>query len=613
MNFKINHNSSFKYIVIIILSIILYGNTIQNNYSIDDELITSVFKNKTPTIKDIFTSYTFSDKTKDMNFAYRPILLSSFALEKMLLGKLNAHFSHFVNLLFIILIFCLVYYFLSQLFIDENSLIILFSISIFIAHPLLTELINNIKSRDELLVILFGTLSIITYLKFLKSRNYYLVLLILVFFIFGILSKKSFLVFSFLLPLTYIYYSKKILSKELIISVIFALLPLFIIFIVKKSFLSETALIRNYQYFENPLYSMSLIDRISTGFTVPLYYIKLFFIPNKLSFYYGYNTVTLQTFTSILPYISLAFYSLLLLVSVKTFKKHKMLSFGILLVLLQSAAVSNIFIVLPGIIAERFYFIGTLGMSIITAQLLYYFAKKLKIINYKFVYILPLFIILPLFVLTIKRNTKWKDSFTLFNADIGHLKNSVKANELTASVYLKKYSETKNISYLNKAEKYSKNAVKIYPEYASIWNNLGFIYFTKQSYKEAEKAYLNSIKYSTNNANPYYNLALLYNKTNNIEKAKLNYLKVLETNPNLPNYLPYLKQFILKNNFTKVFINKLEQLLNSSYNYNLEILIIDLYNSQADYEKMMKHLLIVNKNNPSASITKLIEQTQLQL
>jgi len=609
MNFNIKNNPRFKYILIIILTIVLYGNTLQNDYSIDDQLVTSIFKNESLTIKEIFTSYTFSDKSKDINFAYRPILVSSFALEKMIFGKLNASFSHFVNLLFIILIFCLVYYFLSRLFNDENTLLILLSLLIFIGHPLLTELVNNIKSRDELLVVLFGLLSTIIYLKFLKSRNYFLLLLIIIFFIFGILSKKSFLVFSFLFPIIAIFHSKKIVFKDFIISGFFALLPFLLLFIIKNSLLNEITQIRNYQYFENPLYSLSLIDRIPTGLTVPLYYIKIFFMPNKLSFYYGYNTIPLQTFTSILPYISMIFYSLLLFVSIKIFKKYSLLSFGILLILLQSVAVSNIFMPLPGIIAERFYFIGILGMSIIISQLLFFIVKKHKLSGY----ILALFIIIPLFILTIKRNTDWKNSFTLFNADIGHLQKSVKANELISSMYLKKYSQFKKKSDLNKAEKYCKNALNEYPKYGAVWNNLGFIYYVKQDFKNAEKAYKKATENSPNNANPYFNLALLYDKSKRIDKAKLCYIKILEINPDIPDYLPFAKEFIIRNGFDKFFILKIEELLKESYNYNLEILIIDLYNSQANYEGMMEHLKKVDRINPSESIKKVISETEINL
>jgi tetratricopeptide (TPR) repeat protein len=617
MNINNENNSKYTYFLIIILSVLIYTNTIFNKYSIDDKLVTSVFEKSTPAFKEIFTTHSFSDKTKNFNFGYRPILISSFAIEKLIIGKLNPHFSHFINLMLITLIFCLVYYFLSKLF--NNKFLLIIFLSIFITHPLLTEIVNNIKSRDELLVGLFGLLSLIMYVKYLKFKKLYFLGFLIIFLFIGILTKKSFYVFAIILPLVSIFYYKKIIVKELLVSIILAFLPFFILLITKQIIAIETPQIRVFEYYENPLYFSNIIERIPTGLTVPFYYVKLFFVPTKLSYYYGYNIVILQSWSSIFPYVSLALFISAFILSIKLFKTHVFLSFGILLVLLESAAVSNIFLPLPGIIADRFYFIGTLGFSMIVAKIIYLILEKINFINklknnvFEInikAYISIIIIILPLLIISINRNFDWKNSQTLFEADIEHLKKSAKANELMSSLYLEKYDSSKNNTFLNKAKKHAQIAVNIYPKYGTVWNSLGYINLTQHNYIEAEKAYLFSLKYSPINLNPLFNLAMFYEKTNQISKAKDSYVKILETNPDLPNYLTYLKAFIIKNGKTKLFISKIIELLETSNNYNLQILLIDLYNSDGDYKNMMEQLNKTYKMYPSESMKNYIEETK---
>ena len=76
----------------------LYGNTIPNEFSMDDELVTldhKIVSKGFSGIPEIFTSrYVQNDQ---QSYEYRPIVQVTFAIEHQFTGG-NPHFSHFINI-----------------------------------------------------------------------------------------------------------------------------------------------------------------------------------------------------------------------------------------------------------------------------------------------------------------------------------------------------------------------------------------------------------------------------------------------------------------------------------------------------------------------------------
>ena len=72
----------FAYILIVIACFLLYGNTLQNDYSLDDHY---VIENNSKTAKgvkgipEIFASHYIENKNQ--SYGYRPVTLATFAIE----------------------------------------------------------------------------------------------------------------------------------------------------------------------------------------------------------------------------------------------------------------------------------------------------------------------------------------------------------------------------------------------------------------------------------------------------------------------------------------------------------------------------------------------------
>src|ERR1017187_8512399 len=94
------------YWLLLAIAMVVYGNSIFNNYALDDAMVITenAFTQKGISgIKDILTADTFFGffKENTNNVAggrYRPLSLVTFALEYQFFG-LSPHFSHFINIL----------------------------------------------------------------------------------------------------------------------------------------------------------------------------------------------------------------------------------------------------------------------------------------------------------------------------------------------------------------------------------------------------------------------------------------------------------------------------------------------------------------------------------
>ena len=79
------------------------------------------------------------------------------------------------------------------------------------------------------------------------------------------------------------------------------------------------------------------------------------------------------------------------------------------------------------------------------------------------------------------------------------------------------------------SEEYQK-AIKISPQYADAWFNLGLVYAETKSFTECEKCFQRVISIAPNYTYAYYALGMTYEKLGNNENAILNYEKFLSLN-----------------------------------------------------------------------------------
>ncbi len=532
------------YALLALFCLALYGNTIPNNFSLDDELVTwnhPLVSQGIKALPKIFTSpyVEVSGNAGTLIFGYRPMAKATFALEHSLTGG-NPHVSHFINLLLYIGLAFLLYRILERLFKKFHYSFALIATLIFLAHPTHTEVVASLKNREELMALL-GALGGLWYLiQYAESQHLKYLFFALFSFFLGYLSKSSVMPFLAIYPLSLWMFTDMNKRKIILISAL-SLLVLLIAQLGPAIFLPDT--IRPNALIENPLFfEKSLLRRTATGFTGLFHYLKLMFWPHPLLFYYGYDTFPIVDWTHPKALVSLLMHLMILGIAMVNFKKRPVLAYGILFYLVGIAMYSNILVPVVGIVGDRFTFVASIGFAIAITWLIYFIShtqleadKALLRLPTKTM-VLSLVLLLPYTVQTIARNKDWKDLETLYRADIKYLPRSVKANTQYAGNLL--FNTYQAMQAANRPPKktiidemihHYQLSLQILPTYYDALTGLGTIYSTLLGeHKKAIPYFEAAIQSDSNNVAGYINLAYVWRQLNDNRKAKFYYHKVLQ-------------------------------------------------------------------------------------
>ena len=480
-------------LLIIVIGFILYANTFNNQFFLDDEsLIARNIYVKNFNIDKIFTTNVVAGAGMQSMF-YRPIVLLSFALDYKLWG-LNPVGFHLTNILIHILSAILIYLIFSLL--QPKKIVSFLTGFLFLIHPLQVESVTYISGRTELPVVLFCLFSLYLFIKIYrnpaKSRFYYVISLIS--FIFALLSKEIALVFPFLLPIVYFVFIKRKFTKANIKDITLKVLP----------FLSLMAvyLILRFVVFGfkevagNSLIDLNIFSRFLVFSKVLFEYWKIIFIPANLH-------VRLVWDMPLMSWDPKVIFSLLILGAIACFsilslQKKRFLFFGFSWFFICLIPVSNVLLAINSLLAERWLRLPSIGLFFLAAVVINSILLKLhqhKFFKKVFIFLLLIYFI-TLSIITIKTNTLWKDSITHYT-------------------YLLNY----------------------YPDGTIIQNNLGMVYNEKGDYEQAEKILKEVINVEPSFPLAYRNLAYTYTKTGREELAIENYRTAIKLNPK--NILAY--------------------------------------------------------------------------
>jgi hypothetical protein len=205
---------------------LLYFNTLFNEYNLDDELVTlnhRLTSKGISAIPEIFTSPYYEDEM-GYKFEYRPVTLTTFAIEHELFGE-SPVVSHLINVLLYVATVLMLYVLWRLLLPGLNIVYAVVTCLVFAAHPLHTEVVANIKNRDELLSLFFGLTAWYGAIRYImkSSGGYVWLLLMLISFGLSMLSKQSGISMAALIPVSIVYFFRPQRFKLLIITIPLAL------------------------------------------------------------------------------------------------------------------------------------------------------------------------------------------------------------------------------------------------------------------------------------------------------------------------------------------------------------------------------------------------------
>lgn len=517
------------FFLIVSLSIIIYINTLGNDFIWDDVsfVVSNDFIKNLKFIPLYFTSRHALAKGTLTGENYRPVLVLSYALDYFF-WKLNPAGYHLSNAAFhsanAILLFYLV------LLITKDRYVGLFSSLVFLAHPIQTEAVSWVSGRADVLFLFFFLLSFITYLKHKKEGRLILYFASVLFFSFALLSKEMAATLPFILILYDWLYSKR---ENLSLNAI-RYFPFFVV--LELYFFIRFAVIGRFS--QGDYWTGNFYTTFLTMLSGIRYYIKLLLYPVNLCADY----LTFPISTSIRDYrvlLSLLIIFGLLMLSLFLRKRLRHISFSFLWFFVTLGPVMNI-IPIRILIAERFLYLPSIGYAIAVAVLFKFFSiryRRSPLFRYGlFSFQVALIFIYSYF--TVVRNTDWANEIVFNTKIIEKYPQNWRAHHNLALAYMndneleKAYGEMKITLesrpghyrtrmllanyYIQKdrpedAINELKYVIAIKPDFVNAYKLLASIYITQERYNDAYRQYQKMFAWDVSNREAKEGMARLEN------------------------------------------------------------------------------------------------------
>ena len=525
-----------------LLSFALYANTLGHLYSIDDNLV--IYKN--PYVKQglaglpqIFTTPYTHGISKFNDNGYRPIPITIYALEHALFGEKAFWQQHLIH----VLLYCagavLLFLLLRRLLRARSLALALVATLLYVAHPVHTEVVANLKSIDEILVSVFGLLATLLLLfKFVdRGKLLFLVAACLTYAV-GLLSKETAITYLVVFPLTLYVFTDLTPRKVARYTLPLAGVAL-LYFVVRLSVLSRFPT-ETYDFLQNTLFGAETWDqRHATAMMVMLKYLKLLVWPHPLAWDYSYNQIPLIRWYDYRCVISLLLHAGLLGYALHGIRSRNIFAYCILLYLVTISINSNLFVIGPSIMGERALYTPSLAFCIAAAVALVrlcglrwvdeFAGKRLVLVG------VMLLILIPFSVKTFIRNRDWKDSLTVSLADIKTSPQSIRVQSTLAAVYLVIARQEEDPAIKKRAYSevifLAKKMLKLYPQHKEARYSLGICHTFLGQFPQAEQAFKQHLKMHPGDHKTYNNIGGLYYFRRDYRTALTWFHKFVEQNP----------------------------------------------------------------------------------
>jgi tetratricopeptide (TPR) repeat protein len=591
----------FQAIAIAIIGVVFYGSTVsiealgikKNQYALDDDIIMkqNMYVQKGFSgIGEILTNDAYKSYYESMGVEqqlsggrYRPLSIVTFAIEQQLFGdcygkrytevrdslfdlqrrgvndvtsnrltlekneldrkikKTNediAGVRHgFQVFWFVIALLVLLWLFREHIF-RSNTDIAFLTVLLFAIHPIHTEVIANVKSRDEIFSILFIGLTFIFFFRYdLKKRGKDVAWGMVCFFL-AFLSKEYAAMMVFLIPLSLMIFHKR-KFKDLVY-LVFPIAGVVLVYLIfRLGSIGGTAaapvdvskqdpLNDPYLYAKPQQEALSKINRLDD-------YLYLLFFPWPLVSDYSYQHFPYSDISDPMVWLSVFVNIGLVVLLFRLWKTRHPLSFALLLYFGFFVLVSNMLFDIGATMGERLIFHSSLGFCMAIAWLLVKGVEKVtagsaatvrddgeekrSMVQPAILTLVFILLSIPAFIATQKRNADWRNDFTLFTQDVKTHPNSALTNGNAGARYMDKglfYLGRDTIIGTDTILKYGRDTVKVHlyadsalgylikattlhKKYVNGYLNLGLCYYYTDRYGQAAEAWGNAWRYFPSN------------------------------------------------------------------------------------------------------------------
>ena len=411
-------------------------------------------------VKEMFT-------TPQVMGMYHPLTLVSLAIDHKIGGK-NPFQYHLVNVLLHLINTGLVFWFIFLLLgrVDVAAL----TAVLFGVHPMHVESVAWVSERKDVLYALFFIGGLIAYLKYLNSRKFKPLLYVAAIFllILSLLSKSMAVMFPvILLLIDYLRkrsdYGKLILEKL----PFFALAILFGIVSIQTQAASGAT---------KGVASVPFTESVFVASYGLCNYLWRFLVPVHLSCYHPFPYLLGQSppwyiYASMVPVVGLLTWLVI------RFRKNRKIIFGAAFFLSSLLPVLQLIPVGNAIFAERYTYIGYIGLFLILGHLFASLNGKQSQLTRIFQVVLLVYV-LSCSVMAFARAMVWKDSMTLWEDVMKKYPGDYLAYGKRSEVYMKQGEVDMAFADLNKG-------IELGKQDAELYNNRGLIFQQRRQHDRA--------------------------------------------------------------------------------------------------------------------------------
>ena len=519
-----------------ILAFVFYFNSFFNEYAHDDGIV--IVKNEyvqeglsgIPSIltKDAYDSYYRQLNTINQlsGGRYRPLSIVTFAIEQQFFGTMpvdkmdsilkqniaygvrgeqekrlirDMHVRHVFNVLWYILSVVVLLYFLRYIVFKSSPMMAFIAALLFTIHPIHTEVVANVKSRDEIMSLLFMCLTFIFEFKYREKNDKRMLWAALASYFLAFLSKEYAITMVVLLPLSLYLFNNFSIKKSVLAFIPYAGV-IVVYMLIRFHVVAPMGENSDTEVLNNPYVFASYAEKLATEIATSLNYLKLLIFPHPLSADYSYNSIPYKDFGNPLVWLSLVVHVGMALAFIPLFRKRNVLAFAIAFYLLHLMLVCNIFFDIGATMGERLIYHSSVGFVIAAAYFIWKGFERVQpaaVMHKALAGFLAVIVLLSGYK-TIARNADWKNDSELFRADLKTVPNSVLvcANVAAADITEADLAKTpaKRTEFLRDAIKLLDHALSIHHTMVASFMNRGIAYY-KLGIMDSAKINLDSAKF----------------------------------------------------------------------------------------------------------------------
>ncbi|HJT17538.1 MAG TPA: glycosyltransferase family 39 protein [Thermoanaerobaculia bacterium] len=534
---------SVRAALVVLAGFAAYAVGLRNRYALDDDLVivsNIAVQRGIAGIPEIFANDSYAGFFETFNTApqlaggrYRPLALTTFAIEQSLFGKTYgdeyrrltdviqrsdllettirdanlaiAPLRHGVSIALYLISMVLLLLLLERHILPDQPLIAFATTLLFTLHPIHTEVVANIKSRDEILSLLFIVCCLLFAFRFEEKRRTLDFALSLLSLALALLSKEYAVMMPIVLVVAIVVVRKRPpmeVARRWVPAMAAVIVAYAAIRFAAAGLTARTALVDR-DLINDPFLPLRFGavagDILATKIAILMHYLRLLVVPYPLSADYSYATFPFVGWTDWRAWLSIAIHGALIAGTVLAWRRRHILALAGCVYFAFLLPVSNLPFDIGATMGERLIYHASLGFVLAASWMLVQLDRKVAVIA-------TAAIAIAFGTLTFARTRNWYDDATLFLHDVNVVPNSAMANanagshltEIALARVKERRIEKQSLSpadrqliaeVTNRARPYLEKAIAIHPRFANAWINLGLLHWTRDELDAATDAW----------------------------------------------------------------------------------------------------------------------------